>query len=162
MLLSDVKILKSVKVSKCPFTANFRGFDKIEVVRGLFGDETAKILAALEVEFTDETIYMRVSNSDGRLMINPNYFLAAEFTEIYLDVIHELVHVRQFLEGKRSNSQTAYVERPLEIEAYNIMVEEAKTIGVSENEIMDYLNSELLDNEELKQLAETLGIEYLA
>ena len=73
---------------------------------------------------------MRVSNHDGHLMINPDYFMAADFTDLYLDVIHELVHVRQFLDGKRSDSQTAYVERPLEIEAYNITVEEARNIGL--------------------------------
>lgn len=160
MLPSKVKILKNIAASLCPFTCNSRGFDKIEVVRGLFGDETTNILATLDVEFTNETVYMRVSNLDGHLAINPDYFLEADFIEIYLDVIHELVHVKQFLEGKRSESEIAYVERPLEIEAYNITVEEAKTIGVSENEIIDYLNSELVNNEELKQLAGTLGIEY--
>jgi hypothetical protein len=160
MLPSNVKISKNIKESRCKFMCNFRGFDEIEVVRGLFGDETTDILAGLEVEFTNETVYMRVSDSDGRLMINPDYFLEADFTDIYLDVIHELVHVKQFLEGKCSDSRTSYVERPLEIEAYGITVAEAKTIGVSENEIIDYLNSELVNAEELKQLAVALGIEY--
>jgi len=161
MLPFNVKILKNITASKCAFTRNFKGFEKVEVVRGLFGEETADILAALEIEFSNATLYMRVSNSDGHLLVNPDYFLEASLTEIYLDVIHELVHVKQFLEGKRSDNETAYVERPLEIEAYNITVEEAKAIGVGESEIVDYLNSELVSAEELKQLAGTLGIEYL-
>jgi hypothetical protein len=160
MLPSNVRILKNVAAPQCMFTCNFRGFDEVEAVKGLFGEEATDVLAALEVEFTNETVYMRVSNADGHLLINPDYFLEADLTEIYLDVIHELVHVKQFLEGKRSDIETAYVERPLEIEAYNITVAEAKTIGVSENEIIDYLNSELVNDEELKQLAGTLGIEY--
>jgi hypothetical protein len=155
-----VKILKNAVAPQCMFTCNFRGFDEVEVVKGLFGEEATDVSAALEVEFTNETVYMRVSNADGHLLINPDYFLEADLTEIYLDVIYELVHVKQFLEGKRSDSETAYVERPLEIEAYNITVAEAKTIGLSENEIIDYLNSELVSDEELKQLAGTLGIEY--
>jgi hypothetical protein len=142
------------------FTCNFRGFDSVRVVKQLFGSETALVLARLEVEFTYETLYMRVSNSNGHLLINPDYFMAADFTDLYLDVIHELVHVKQFLDGKCSDSQTAYVERPLEIEAYDITVEEARTIVLDENEIITYLNSDLVSNEELGQLAGTLGIEY--
>jgi hypothetical protein len=46
------------------------------------------------------------------------------------------------------------------VEAYNLTVEEARTIGLDENEIMEYLNSDLVSNEELGQLAGTLGIEY--
>jgi hypothetical protein len=156
---SNVQILRKPAESRVSFTSNFRGFDTVRVVRELFGDEVASVLSGLEVEFTYETLYMRVSNADGRLLINPNYFLAADFTDLYLDVIHELVHVKQFLDGKCSDSRTAYVERPLEIEAYNITVAEARNIGLDENEIIAYLNSDLLSNEELGQLAGTLGVE---
>jgi hypothetical protein len=160
VLPSNVQILRKPAESRVSFTRNFRGFDVVRVVRQLFGSETALVLSRLAVEFTYKTLYMRVSNADGRLMINPDYLMAADFTDLYLDVIHELVHVKQFLDGKRSDSQTAYVERPLEIEAYNITVAEARTIGMDENEIIAYLNSELMSNEELDQLAGTLGIEY--
>ena len=159
MLPSNVQILRKPTESRVSFTRNFRGFDAVRIVRQLFGSETALVLSRLEVEFTYETLYMRVSNHDGHLMINPDYFMAADFTDLYLDVIHELVHVRQFLDGKRSDSQTAYVERPLEIEAYNITVEEARNIGLDENEIIAYLNSDLVSSEELNQLTGTLGIE---
>jgi hypothetical protein len=160
VLPSNVQILRKPAESRVSFTRNFRGFDVVRVVRQLFGSETALVLSRLAVEFTYKTLYMRVSNADGRLMINPDYLMAADFTDLYLDVIHELVHVKQFLDGKRSDSQTAYVERPLEIEAYNITDAEARTIGMDENEIIAYLNSELMSNEELDQLAGTLGIEY--
>jgi len=160
VLTSNVQILRKQLESSVSFTCNFRGFDSVRVVKQLFGSETALVLARLEVEFTYETLYMRVSNSNGHLLINPDYFMAADFTDLYLDVIHELVHVKQFLDGKCSDSQTAYVERPLEIEAYDITVEEARTIVLDENEIITYLNSDLVSNEELGQLAGTLGIEY--
>ena len=160
MLPTNVQILRKPAESRVSFTRNFRGFDTVRVVRQLFGSKTALVLSWLEVEFTYETLYMRVSNHDGHLLINPTYFTAAEFTDLYLDVIHELVHVKQFLDGKRSDSQIAYVERPLEIEAYNITVEEARTIGMDENEIIAYLSSELMSSEELDQLTGTLGIEY--
>jgi hypothetical protein len=101
-----------------------------------------------------------VDNGDGRLLVNPDYFRRAGFTDLYLDVIHELVHVRQFLEGKASDEAVSYAERPLEIEAYRITVEEARALGIAEEGIIDYLDSDLVSGEELKQLAETVGVEY--
>jgi hypothetical protein len=68
---------------------------------------------------------------------------------IYLDVIHELVHVRQFKEGEDLyDRRYAYLERPTEIEAYKVAVEEARRIGMSDQEIVDYLRVEWVTEEE--------------
>jgi hypothetical protein len=155
-----VKILRDLKTFRCLFTDQFKGFDKVDIVKRVFGDDAAKVLAKLEIEFTSATLYMRVDDLDGHLMINPKYFLEADTMDMYLDVVHELVHVKQFLEGKISDKKVNYAERPLEIEAYRITVDEARTFGVGEDRILDYLDSELLNNEELKQLAETIGVKY--
>jgi hypothetical protein len=154
-----VEICKTVKEQRCLFTDHFKGFEEVDVVKRVFGDETAEILAKLEIEFTNATLYMRVDDLDGHIMINPHYFLKAETADIYLDIVHELVHVKQFLEGKISDQEVNYVERPLEIEAYKITVDEARALGISENRIVDYLDSDLLSSEELKQLAGTIGVD---
>jgi len=101
---------------------------------------------------------MRVDH-DGHLLNNPEYFETADFTDLYLDAIHELVHVKQVLNGKNCNHQLRYVERPLEIEAYRTAVDEARAIGLDENRILDYLESDLIDAEELRQLATTLELD---
>jgi hypothetical protein len=155
-----VEICKTVKERRCLFTDHFKGFEEVEVVKRIFGDAAAETLTKLVVEFTKATLYMRVDNFDGHLMINPEYFLKADISDIYLDIIHELVHVKQFLEGKISDHAVNYVERPLEIEAYKITVDEARALGISENRIVDYLDSDLLSSEELKQLAGTIGVEH--
>jgi hypothetical protein len=160
ILENRVKILKNIENPVCQFTDCFRGFEEVDAVKRIFRDETSRILAELETEFTFATIYMRVDNSDGRLMINPDYFLKAGITELYLDIIHELVHVKQFLEGKISDEEVNYTERPLEIEAYKITVDEARALGIAEEGIIDYLDSDLINSEELKQLAENVGVEY--
>jgi hypothetical protein len=116
------------------------------------------VLGKLEVEFTNTVRYMRVDDVDGHLLVNPHHLSDGDLTDIYLDVIHELVHVNQFMEGKNSNKELSYVERPLEIEAYRIAVDEARTLGLDEDRIFDYLGSELVNDEELKQLAQTLGV----
>jgi hypothetical protein len=160
VLENRVKILKNVETPTCRFTDCFKGFDKIDIAKRVFGDEAKRVLSELKMEFTITTIYMRVDNSDGHLMINPDYFLKADIVDLYLDVIHELVHVKQFLEGKTSDEEMKYTERPLEIEAYRVTVDEARALGIAEEKIFDYLDSELTNSEELKQLAETVGVEY--
>jgi hypothetical protein len=155
-----VEILRSAAMSTCLFTDHFKDFDRVGAVKRILGAETQDVLEKLKVEFTTNTRYMRVDDTDGHLVINPNYLRTGDLTEIYLDIIHELVHVRQFMEGKNSNAQQIYVERPLEIEAYQIAVEEARTLGLDDHRILDYLESELVNEEELKRLAQTLDVKY--
>jgi hypothetical protein len=79
--------------------------------------------------------------------------------DIYLDLIHELVHVRQFMEGKELfDSGYSYAERPTEIQAYQHAVEEARRLGLSDERICKYLKTEWMSNESLKQLARVLKV----
>lgn len=142
---------------KCSFTEHFRYFENVQTVQQIFGDSTPEVLANLPIEFTCETLYMRV-DYDGRILINPDYFKSGDLTDLYLDVIHELVHVKQVMNGKNCNHTLQYVERPLEIEAYRTAVDEARALGLDETRILDYLESDLINAEELRQLAATLEI----
>ncbi len=153
----EVGILRRVTKPAGRFTDHFRNFENVEAVRRIFGEETQQVLANLEIEFTSFTLYMRV-DYDGRLLINPHYLGTGDFTDIYLDVIHELVHVKQVMNGKNCNHDLQYVERPLEIEAYRTAVNEARALGLDENRILDYLESDLINAEELRQLATTLEL----
>jgi hypothetical protein len=80
-------------------------------------------------------------------------------TDIYLDVIHELVHVRQFMEGKDLfDAHHSYTERPTEIEAYRCAVEEARRLGLSDARICKYLKTEWMSDKELEKLASTVNV----
>jgi hypothetical protein len=153
-----VEIFRNAATLTCFFTDHFKDFDRVGAVKRIFGAETQGVLARLKVEFTETTLYMRVDDTDGHLVVNPNYLRAGDPTEIYLDIIHELVHVKQFMEGKNSNKQQIYVERPLEIEAYQTTVAEARTLGLDDRRILDYLESDLVNGEELKQLAQAVDV----
>src|SRR5207247_811789 len=91
-----------VKLTYRPFTQYFKGFDRVEAVRAIFGARTAQILKALKVEFfSSKWGYMGVSDEDGHLVVSAHYLRTGNRRDIYLDVVHELVHVRQFSEGKQ-------------------------------------------------------------
>ncbi len=152
--------VREFEATECSFGDRFKGFETVGAVKRLFGSKTAKTLKGLLVKFTEATVYMRVDNSDGHVMINPRYFLEADDTDLYLDVIHELVHVKQLMEGRMSDESVEYVKRPLEIQAYRVTVNEARALGIDEEEILDYLDSDLVSGEQLRQLAVAVGIDY--
>ena len=63
--------------------------------------------------------YLRVDDETGNIVVSGEYLRTGDERYLYLDVVHELVHVRQFIEGKELfDRRYSYVDRPTEIEAY--------------------------------------------
>jgi hypothetical protein len=150
---------QSILATTHPFSDYFRGFDKVEAVRRIFGDKTERVLSDLKVEFVWAGGYMGVNSANGHLMVSPKYLNEGDRTDVYLDVIHELVHVRQFMEGKELfDSRYSYVERPTEVEAYRHTVEEARRLGLSDERICQYLRTDWMSEKELKQLASAMNV----
>ena len=79
----------------------------------------------------------------------------------HLNIIHELVHVRQQRDGMDLYDRSkAYVDRETEIEAYEYTIKEARRIGLSKEEILDYLSVEWITPEEYRRLANRLGVDF--
>jgi len=156
-----VKIVRNAKVQTYPFTDFFQGFENVEAVRHIFGEKTEEVLRNLKVEFHSlRRGYMGVSDIDGHIFVGAHYLKNGDIVDIYLDVIHELVHVRQFMDGKELfESGYDYVERPTEVEAYRLAVEEARRLGLSDKRICLYLRTEWMTDEDLKRLASALNVE---
>ena len=102
---------------------------------------------------------MGVDNTDGHLMVNARYLNSGNKVDIYLDVIHELYHVKQFMEGRELfDSRYDYIERPTEVEAYRYTVQEARRLGLSDERICQYLKTEWMSDSDLKRLAKALNV----
>lgn len=154
-----VEIVRNVPVTTHPFTDYFKGFEKVEAVRKIFGDKTEEVLRNLRVEFGGRGGYMGVSEVDGHLLISAHYMKEGDIVDIYLDIIHELVHVRQFMEGKKLfDDNFSYVRRPTEVEAYQLAVKEAKKLGLSDERICEYLKTEWMSSKDLERLAEAVNV----
>ena len=155
----NVEIVRNAKVSMYPFTDYFKGFEKVEAVRRIFGERTDSVLNNLKVEFGGRRGYMGVSDIDGHLIISVGYLNKGDIIDIYLDVIHELTHVKQFMDGKELfDRHYNYVERPTEIEAFRNAVEEARRLGLSDERICEYLQTEWMTDEDLLLLAKALNV----
>lgn len=156
----EVKITRDVKITTYRFTDFFRGFENVEAVRRIFGEKTDEVLRNVRVEFAGMRGYMGVSNEDGHLLVSAVYLREGDIVDLYLDIIHELVHVKQKLieEKELFDDRFSYVERPTELEAYRFAVEEAKRLGLTDERILTYLKTEWMSNAELKRLAKAMDI----
>lgn len=144
------------------FTDYFKGFEKSPAVQGIFGTETQKVLRNLKVDFIWFG-YMGVDDSNGHLLVNKRYLATGSKEDIYLDVVHELCHVKQHMEGRALfDPRYDYVDRPTEIEAYRYAVLEAKRIGVSDEYIRLYLSAGPMGNKVLDKLIMNMGIKLKA
>ena len=116
---SKVGINRDVTTGSFPFLDVFTGFESLEVVKLMFEGKTENVLTRLRVDIQARPGYLRVDDETGNIVVSREYLKSGEERHLYLDVVHELAHVRQFIEGKELfDSRYAYVDRPTEIEAY--------------------------------------------
>ena len=157
-----VKIDQRVPITALhSFKDYFHGFEKVPAVRAVFGDETDRVLARQKVEFVSSRwVYMGVNNDDGHIIIGTYHLRNSQLKILYLDIVHELFHVKQHLEGKNLFPDGyEYVDSPIEVPAYRHTVQEAKRIGMSYGEIEEYLKVEWITQEQHARLARSAGLE---
>jgi hypothetical protein len=151
--------LLSVGGSSRVFADYFRDFEKVAAVQGIFGERTAEVLRSLKVDLTWFGGYMFVDSGNGHLVVSIRYLNSGDKVDIYLDLIHELCHVRQFMEGRELfDPRYSYVERPTEVEAYRYTVQEARRLGLSDERICEYLKTEWISEGDLRVLAKAVNV----
>jgi hypothetical protein len=159
MLRLDTLFRLRVSVSTYAFTDYFIGFENAQAVQRIFQDECEKVLQNLRVEFSPFVGYMGVNGSNGNLIVNPTYLKYGDKLDVYLDIIHELVHIQQYSAGRELfDSNYSYAQRPTEVEAYHHTVDEARRLNLSDKRICEYLKTPWMSISDLKQLASALDV----
>lgn len=142
----------------------FTGLEEVQPLQTCIGDNgrLEQMLEETHVTLTKEPEYMYINDEDGSLIVGLDYLKTGDLRYIYLDVIHELVHVRQYLDGKELFDKSySYVDRPTEIEAYRCCIEEGRKIGMTEAALADYLYVEWITKVEHRRLLKTLGVQVV-
>jgi uncharacterized protein (TIGR00369 family) len=117
------------------------------------------ILANHKVSVMDRRYYMAVSNDDGTIFISLYHLQTSPDEILHLDIIHELVHVKQHKEGLDLFDRTvSYVDSRTEIDAYVVTVNEARRIGFTDDQIFRYLQVEWITPGEQVRLARHLNV----
>ena len=159
--MNSFKVSRDLPAGRYRLREVFSGLDEVKPLQICIGDNgrLRKILEETYVTLTNEPEYMYINDEDGSLIVGLDYLKTGDLRYIYLDIIHELVHVKQYLDGRNLFDKSySYVDRPTEIEAYRCCVDEGRKIGMTEDTLADYLYVEWTSEVEHKRLLKTLGV----
>lgn len=140
---------KSPKPALPSFTEYFQGFERVEAVRSVFGDRTEEVLGNLRIGFIpNRGMYMGIRDVDGHIAVGTYHLKNSPVRTLYLDIVHELFHINQRMTDEKyfhkefmkfMQDRSLYYASPIEIPAYEYTVREAERIGMSPEEILEYL-----------------------
>lgn len=101
--------------------------------------------------------YLHVDVMIPAIVLMEGYYRSASPLDLYLDLAHELTHLRQLAEGKNLwDHSIHYVDRPTEIEGYAVAVEEGLRLGMTEADIIRHLSNPWLSSDEVKRLRDNI------
>lgn len=136
----------------------FPGLMDLKLVKGIFLGHRND---GIKIKITNSVKYMRVLDENGTILISANHLKKSDKRTLLLDILHELVHVRQHMENKKLyDERFEYVDRPTEIEAYMTVVKVAREIGMTDEDIREYLEVEWITEEQLNKLLDALRIKH--
>lgn len=160
----ETRISRKSPIRLYPFRQFFQGFENAPPVQELFGKRTEKVLRDQKVEFFSPPFgYMGTSDEDGHLIISSHHLKTSDLRTLYLDIVHELCHVKQHMAGRPLfDRKRSYVDTPTEVEAYRFTVKEGRRLGMTDAELFEYLKVEWIDAKELRRLARNSGVKVPA
>jgi hypothetical protein len=156
-----IKINRNITPGDYSLVEIFDGLKEVSILAQVFKtrEELDDVFLKTKVTVEESDHYMYVKNDDASIVIGFRHLQNSDSKILYLDIIHELVHVMQQRQGLDLYDKSyAYVDRPTEIEAYEIAVVEAKNLGMHKEEILEYLLVEWITPEEHKRLASHVGL----
>lgn len=91
------------------------------------------------------------------IVLAEEYYRTGTELDLYLDMLHELTHIRQHHEGRDLwDERFAYVDRITEVEGYAVAVEEGRRLGMTDGEIIAHLSNPWMDEEDVRKLGQNV------
>lgn len=111
------------------------------------------LLEKTVVRIVEQEGYCWVDETVPCIILTQNYYTTGDDLDLYLDLIHELTHIRQVLEGKDVwDESLPYHRRPTEIEGYAMAVAECYRLGLDEAAILNHLSNPWMSMSEITEL----------
>jgi hypothetical protein len=101
--------------------------------------------------------YLYVDVKIPAITLIEDYYHRANALDLYLDLAHELMHLRQLVEGRNIwDHSLHYVDRPTEIEGFAVAVEEGLRLGMTEEHVIQHLSNPWLSDGEVERLRKNI------
>jgi len=151
-------VVRSLKCGIHPYRRLLPRFEESPTVRRIATSDMpiGAILDAALVEIAkgEGFCFVNVENPENPVIILfESYYIQGNPLDLYLDLAHELTHLRQHAEGKELwDHELHYVDRPTEIEGYAVAVEEGIRLGMTEADVVRHLSNPWLSPAETARL----------
>lgn len=173
------RIARDLPAGRHPLLAAFPGLDALETAHRLEPDDTARARLFDEtcVEVVAEDIWMYiapwdtpknrkrhgaksvVAHGSDCVVIGQSHLAESPALTLFLDIFHELCHVRQRHDGRELwDRRWSYARRPTEVEAYRFVVDEGRRLGVGDAVLREYLEVEWISKAEHRDLLTACGV----
>jgi hypothetical protein len=117
----------------------------------------AQLLAGARVLIDERRGFCWVDDQVPCIVLSDWYYRGGSDLDLYLDLLHELTHVRQLAEGKDIwDESLPYVDRPTEIEGYAVAVEEGRRLGMTEQDVLRHLSNPWMTPADIKRLIDAI------
>lgn len=160
--MNGFRIRRDLPAGRFPLHELAEGLHLVPSLVDYFGGERElrDLLSSSAVELESFEGYMWVNPDEDCLMISREYLQEADEVSLYLDMIHEVVHLRQLARGlELFDKRDTYDKRPTELEAYRVSLEEARRLRLSEEFLRDYLSVPWINQEQYERMLVALGVE---
>ena len=89
------------------------------------------------------------------IVLSEWYYTSGNDLDLYLDLLHELTHLRQIEEGfDLWDERFQYVDRPTEVEGYAVAIEEGRRLGMTDDEVLEHLSNPWMSKADVRRLIE--------
>jgi len=113
----------------------------------------AALLERARVLISGERGYAFVDVEAPRIVLSAHYYAGGSPLDLYLDLLHELTHLRQLDEGfDLWDDRLEYVDRPTEVEGYAVAVEEGRRLGLSPADVGAHLSNPWMKAADVERL----------
>jgi hypothetical protein len=151
-------VVRALKCGFYPYRRLLPGFEESPAIRRIATADMpiGPLLdsAFVEIAKGEGFCFVNVENPDKPFInLFESYYIQGNPLDLYLDLAHELTHLRQHAEGKELwDHDLHYVDRPTEIEGYAVAVEEGIRLGMTEEQIVRHLSNPWLSRAETARL----------
>jgi len=155
---------RAVGLGTHPYLALLPGAARSPALRRIARDESqqASLLRDARVRVLPIPAYAFINVRKRCIELSWFYLKLGRDRDLYLDLLHELTHLRQLSEGADLwDSRFGYVDRPTEIEGYAVAAEEGSRLGMSDEEILKHLHNPWMSAAATRRLRRNID-EFLA
>ena len=87
------------------------------------------------------------------IVVSEWYYRTGNDLDLYLDLLHELTHLRQLDEGfDLWDERFEYVDRPTEVEGYAVAIDEGRRLGMTDQDVLAHLSNPWMSEADVRRL----------